>query len=226
MVGTLKAQLAEHRMSHRFDEVLREVAVVRRELGYPGMATPFSQLVGIQAVMNVVKGQRYAIVPDEIVQYAAGLYGQPVSPIESNVLDRIMASPHARKLAAEPPEQPTLQELRKRHGTDDDDELILRALMPAADLKKMRDAGPLRRDYPLYVFARACGDILADARGHGFPGAPRDAGVRDLPAQMSAGGAVAIEVHARRCFATADFVVGTVTIAAIDSLVRYCALSL
>ncbi|MGQ0620051.1 MAG: pyruvate carboxylase [Panacagrimonas sp.] len=151
MVGTLKAQLAEHRMTHRFDEVLREVAVVRRELGYPGMATPFSQLVGIQAVMNVVKGERYSIVPDEIIQYALGFYGEPVAPIEGNVLDRIMSSERARQMASEPPEQPTLQELRKRHGTndDDDDELILRALMPAADLQKMRDAGPLKRDYPL-----------------------------------------------------------------------------
>jgi oxaloacetate decarboxylase alpha subunit len=54
MTGTLKAQLAQHNMSDRFEEVLREVAVVRRELGYPGMATPFSQLVGTQAVLNVV----------------------------------------------------------------------------------------------------------------------------------------------------------------------------
>ncbi len=149
MVGTLKAQLAQHRMSHRFEEVLREVAVVRKELGYPGMATPFSQLVGIQAVLNVVKGERYAIVPDEIVQYAAGFYGEPVAPIDGDVLDRIMGSRRAKEVAAQPPEQPTLKELHERYGTDDDDELILRALMPAADLEKMRDAGPLRRDYPL-----------------------------------------------------------------------------
>jgi len=149
MVGTLKAQLAQHNMSDRFEDVLREVAVVRRELGYPGMATPFSQLVGIQSVLNVVKGERYAIIPDEIVEYAAGYYGQPVSAIDPDVLDRIMHSANAKTVLANPPEQPTIQELRKRYGTDDDDELILRALMPEADLKKMREAGPLKRTYPL-----------------------------------------------------------------------------
>lgn len=149
MVGTLKAQLAQHKMSDRFEEVLKEVAVVRRELGYPGMATPFSQLVGIQAVLNIVGGERYGIIPDEIVEYAAGYYGEPVAPIEANVLDRIMNSPRARHVLDHPPEEPTIEELRKRYGTDDDDELILRALMPESDLQKMREAGPLKRSYPM-----------------------------------------------------------------------------
>ena len=149
MVGTLKAQLAQHNMSDRFEEVLREVAVVRRELGYPGMATPFSQLVGIQSVLNIVKGERYAIIPDEIIEYAAGYYGQPVAPIDPDVLDRIMTSANAKTVLDHPPEQPTIEELRKRYGTTNDDELILRALMPEADLKRMREAGPLKRTYPL-----------------------------------------------------------------------------
>uniref|UniRef100_UPI0037522275 pyruvate carboxylase n=1 Tax=Sphingomonas sp. TaxID=28214 RepID=UPI0037522275 len=148
MVGTLKAQLAQHGMSGRLDEVMRETAIVRRELGYPGMATPFSQLVGIQSVLNILRGDRYAIIPDEVVQYAAGFYGEPVAPIDPNVLDRIMASPRAKDILASPPEQPTIEELRKRYGTDDDDELILRALVPEADLQKMREAGPLKRSYP------------------------------------------------------------------------------
>lgn len=149
MMGTLRAQLAQHGVSDKLNEVLRETAVVRKELGYPGMATPFSQLVGIQAVLNVVNGERYAIVTDEVIQYAAGFYGETVAPIEPNVLDKIMAAPRAKQILAHPPEQPTLAELRKRHGTDDDDELILRALVPAADLERMRAAGPLKLDFPL-----------------------------------------------------------------------------
>jgi oxaloacetate decarboxylase alpha subunit len=150
MVGTLKAQLAQHGISERFEDVLREVAVVRRELGYPGMATPFSQLVGIQAVMNVINGKRYSVVPDEIVQYAAGFYGTPVAPIDASVLDVIMNSPRAKEIIARPPAQPTIQELRQLHGTQDDDELILRALMPEADLQRMREAGPLKRHFPYF----------------------------------------------------------------------------
>jgi oxaloacetate decarboxylase alpha subunit len=150
MVGTLKAQLAQHSISDRLDDVLREVAIVRKELGYPGMATPFSQLVGIQAVLNVVNGKRYAVVPDEVVQYAAGHYGVPVAPIDPNVLDQILTSARAKGVLANPPEQPTIEQLRKRYDTNDDDELILRALMPEADLIKTRKAGPLKRYFPFF----------------------------------------------------------------------------
>jgi oxaloacetate decarboxylase alpha subunit len=149
MIGTLKAQLAQHGMSDRLDEVLREVALVREELGYPGMATPFSQLVGIQAVLNLVSGNRYSTVPDEVVQYALGYYGTPAAPIAPNALDRIMNSPRAAVIKGEPPEQPSLSELRRRYGTDDDDELLLRVMIPETDLERMRAAGPLKRDYPL-----------------------------------------------------------------------------
>jgi oxaloacetate decarboxylase (Na+ extruding) subunit alpha len=149
MMGTLKAQLARHKMLDRLDEVLRETAVVRRELGYPGMATPFSQLVGIQAVLNVVTGTRYGTIPDEVIQYACGWHGTPVAPIEPNVLDRIMAAPRAKHIQGRSPEQPALQELHQLYGTRDDDELILRSLVPEADIEKMRAAGPVRRSFPL-----------------------------------------------------------------------------
>ena len=149
MTGTLKAQLVQHGMADRLEEVLEETAVVRRELGYPGMATPFSQLVGTLAVLNVVTGKRYSVIPDEVVQYAAGFYGQTVAPIEPEIMDRIMTSSRAKEVLANPPEQPTAEELRKRYGTDDDDELILRALVPGPALEKMRAAGPVRTWYPL-----------------------------------------------------------------------------
>ncbi len=103
----------------------------------------------MRIVLNVVTGKRYSIVPDEVIQYAAGFYGETVAPIEPNVRDMIMSAPRAKQVAGNPPEQPTIEELRKRFGTDDDDELILRALVPEPDLKKMRAAGPVRRDYPL-----------------------------------------------------------------------------
>src|SRR5260370_11427138 len=136
-------------MTDKLDEVLRETAEVRRDLGYPGMATPFSQLVGIQAVLNIVTGERYSIIPDEAIQYAAGFYGETVAPIDPNVRDMIMAAPRAKHVAGSPPEKPTIEELRKRYATDDDDELILRALVPEPDLEKMRAAGPVRQDFPL-----------------------------------------------------------------------------
>lgn len=149
MMGTLKAQLADNGMSERLDEVLAEVAEVRRELGYPGMATPFSQLVGTLAVLNVVTGKRYSVIPDQVIQYAAEYYGKPVAPIEPDIMDRIMSAPRARLVLDNPPEQPSLEDLQKEHGTTDPDELILRALVPAPALQKMREAGPIKLDYPL-----------------------------------------------------------------------------
>jgi oxaloacetate decarboxylase (Na+ extruding) subunit alpha len=150
MLGTLRAQLDQHGMAHRIDEVLAETGEVRRELGWPVMATPLSQLVGTQAVLNVVTGQRYSMVPDEVVAYAAGHYGQPPAPVDAQVLDWIMASPRAAAIQAHPPPEPTLEELRARYGTGtDDDLLILKALIPERDIEAMQAAGPVRRDYPL-----------------------------------------------------------------------------
>lgn len=149
MTGTLKAQLEQYGMADRMSDILDETARVRRELGYPMMVTPFSQLVGIQAVLNIATGDRYSVVPDEVVQYAAGYYGSTPAPIEPDTLDRIHAAPRAPEIFATPPEQPTLAELQKQFGTTDPDELILRALVPASDLEAMRAAGPTRRDYPL-----------------------------------------------------------------------------
>jgi oxaloacetate decarboxylase alpha subunit len=149
MMGTFKAQLEMHKMTDRLSDVLEEVAAVRRDLGYPGMATPFSQLVGIQAVLNIVTGKRYGTVPDEVVQYAAGFYGETVAPVDPDVMDRVMNSARAKEVLANPPADPDLDELMKQYGTTDEDELILRATVPQADIDKMRAAGPVRRDYPL-----------------------------------------------------------------------------
>lgn len=76
MLSQLKAQKAEH----RYEEVLREIPRVRADLGYPPLVTPLSQMVGTQAVFNVLTGQRYKMIPKEIKDYVKGLYGK--SPVE------------------------------------------------------------------------------------------------------------------------------------------------
>ena len=148
MTGTLLNQLAQHGMSDRLDDVLNETAIVRKELGYPGMMTPFSQLVGVSAVMNIISGKRWSVVPDEVIKYALGHYGKPVAPIEAQVMERIAAAPRYREIAAHPPENPSLDEVRRQHGVDDPDELLLRAVVPLHDIEAMRRAGPIRLDFP------------------------------------------------------------------------------
>lgn len=148
MAGTFKAQLRDRGMEDRFEEVLDEMSRVREELGYPVMATPFSQLVGTQAVLNIVTGGRYQVVPDEVLIYAGGYYGAPVAPLDQNVLDKIMSASKAKDFRDWEPPQPSLNELRQRFGTSiSDDELILRLLVPEPDIDAMRARPPSNRDF-------------------------------------------------------------------------------
>ena len=150
MMGTLKAPARPARDGGPAGRRAgRGRAACAASSGIPAWRRPSHSSSARWPSLNIVTGERYSVIPDEVIQYAGGHYGEPVAPIDEDVLDRIMAAPRAGEVLAEPPEQPTLAELRKRHGTRDDDELILRALVPAADLEKMRAAGPVKRDFPL-----------------------------------------------------------------------------
>jgi oxaloacetate decarboxylase alpha subunit len=147
MLGTMRRQLREMRQEHRITEVYEEVERVRAELGYPIMVTPFSQVVATMAVMNVLSPERYANVPDEVIRYVIGRFGTPLAPMDDNVRDRILALPRARELAMQAP-MPGLDELGRRFSTRlSDEELLLRAVMPAEQVDAMVAAGPCRRGY-------------------------------------------------------------------------------
>ena len=147
MIGTMRRQLRELRQEHRWQEVTEEVERVRAELGYPIMVTPFSQIVGAQAVMNVVGTERYASVSDQVIRYVIGRFGTPPRAVDPAVRDRIDALPRARELATEPP-MASVAELRRRLGAQlSDEELLLRATMPAEQVDAMKAAGPAPRRY-------------------------------------------------------------------------------
>lgn len=80
MLSNLNSQLSAAKQEHLFDKVLAEVPNVRRDMGYPPLVTPMSQMVGTQASFNVMTGNRYKMVPNEIKDYLKGLYGK--SPVE------------------------------------------------------------------------------------------------------------------------------------------------
>jgi oxaloacetate decarboxylase alpha subunit len=147
MVGTMRRHLGEQRLSHLEGQVIEEIGRVREELGWPIVMTPFAQMVMTQAVMNVTGKERYAVIPDEVVRYALGRFGRPNVPIAGHVMDRIMADPRARELAAESG-LPELADLRRRFGANlSDEEFLLRATMPSGQVDAMQAAGPARRDY-------------------------------------------------------------------------------
>jgi oxaloacetate decarboxylase alpha subunit len=144
MTGTLKAQLSQYDMSHSFDEVLEEIVRVREDLGHPISATPFSQLMGIQAVLNVVTGERYGTVPDEVMVYVLGHLGEPPAPIDQNVLDRILSTDRGREMQRWEPPQPSIGELKEQYGDRNmtDEELLRRYLVPLQDVGRRGQPGP------------------------------------------------------------------------------------
>lgn len=147
MTGTLKNQLATHGMAHRLDEALSEIPRVREELGQPIMATPFSQFVGIQAVLNIVTRERYQLVPDEVIHYALGHYGPLPRPVDPDVFDRILAQPNATKLRDWVRPQPSLSELKSAFPADiSDEEFLLRWMHSDEEVDAMLARGPIRTD--------------------------------------------------------------------------------
>jgi oxaloacetate decarboxylase alpha subunit len=141
VMSTTRRQLREIGMEDRFEGLIEEVGRVRAELGHPIMVTPFPQMVVSQALFNLL-GERYTTVPDQVIRYALGSFGRPTTPIAPDVLDRILDRPRARELQAEPP-PPTPEELRRRFGPAmSDEELLLRAHMPAEQVDAMIAAGP------------------------------------------------------------------------------------
>lgn len=90
MLSNLLLQLKQQNNEHRFKEVLEEVPNIRRDLGYPPLVTPMSQMVGTQAVFNVILGERYKMAPTEIKDYVSGNYGQPPAEISQDIVEIIM----------------------------------------------------------------------------------------------------------------------------------------
>lgn len=147
MTGTLKNQLDEYGMPERFPEVIDEIVRVREELGEPVMATPFSQFVGIQAVLNVVQKERYEVVPEEVIHYALGHYGPLMRPVDPEIADRIFSQPRAKDLESWERDQTSLEEFRRRFGEKlSDEELLLRYFCPEEQVEKMLAGPPLRTE--------------------------------------------------------------------------------
>ena len=143
MISNLHHQLANLGLDGKLQEVLDETTRVRADLGYPIMVTPYSQFVGAQAVMNVVLGERYKSVSDEVIQYTLGFWGEEESTsIDPDIKGRILGNPRAKELAAWRPPQPTLKELRQQYGGVSDDDLLLHYFAGGSDVAAMRAAGP------------------------------------------------------------------------------------
>ncbi len=200
MITNLKRQLRELKMEHRLGEILEESALVRRDLGYPVMATPYSQIVGSQAFENVLSGERYRKITDEVVKYALELYGAPAVAVDANLMDRIRSLPKAREFMDWKPEGyfKSVDELRSEIDPNlSDEDLLLRILIPGkrpvrnetgkpAKAPVTRESAPAARrksgeDVPAAFRVEVDGEVFSvriAPLGNGPGGSPEPAGAK------------------------------------------------
>ncbi len=153
MISNLRHQLRKVGLEQKIDQALEETMQVRAELGYPIMVTPLSQFVGSQAAINVIVGERYKEVTDQIIQYALGYWGREGAELmEPAVKAKILDRPRAKEWAQRQPPEPTVQELRKKMNAEgvSDEEFLLRWNLNVDEIETMRAAGAPKE----YITAR------------------------------------------------------------------------
>ncbi|RKD34534.1 oxaloacetate decarboxylase subunit alpha [Thermohalobacter berrensis] len=140
MLSNLVSQLEQQNALHRFDEVLEEVPKVRKDLGYPPLVTPLSQMVGTQAVLNVILGERYKVVPKEIKNYVKGLYGKPTIPISGEIKKKIIGEENIYTGRPADLLKPQLDKLKEqiKEYIEQDEDILTYALFPQVALNYFR----------------------------------------------------------------------------------------
>ena len=143
MISNMRHQLKIVGMEDKMDAALEEAALVRKEFGYPIMVTPLSQYVGTQAAINVIVGERYKEVPDQVIQYALGIWGkEAVEVMDPDVRDKILSRPRAKEWIAWEQPEPTLHEIRQQYGIHlSDEDLILHYFAGETYVKALPNGG-------------------------------------------------------------------------------------
>ena len=113
MLSNLVSQLKQQGKEDKFDEVLKEIPEVRKDLGYPPLVTPTSQIVGTQAVLNVLMGERYKMVSKETKGICKGEYGKTPVPIDENFRKKIIGNEKAITCRPADLLKPELKKLKK-----------------------------------------------------------------------------------------------------------------
>lgn len=132
MMSNLESQLKEQKALSKLNRVLEEVHRVRKDLGYPPLGTPSSQIVGTQATLNVLLGEQYKIVTKETGEYIRGMYGVPPGDINRDLLKQVLGS--GKRIECRPADllAPELEKLRKEVGdlARTDEDLLTYAMFP------------------------------------------------------------------------------------------------
>lgn len=150
MLSNLVSQLKSQGQEDKFDEVLKEVPRVREDFGYPPLVTPMSQMVGTQAVFNVILGERYKMVPNEAKNYVKGLYGKPTTPISDEIRKKIIGDEEVFTGRPADLMEPQLDQFRNeiKEYMEQEEDVLSYALFPeiALEFFKQRQAEKYKID--------------------------------------------------------------------------------
>lgn len=144
MLSNLVSQLKSANAEDKYDEVLKEIPKVRADLGYPPLVTPSSQIVGTQAVLNVLMGERYKMVPKETKDIVRGMYGKTPVPISEEIKKKIIGD--EKPVTCRPADnlEPELEKLESemKDYKEKEEDVLSYALFPqqALDFFKFRQA--------------------------------------------------------------------------------------
>jgi len=150
MLSNLVSQLKQANQEHKFEEVLKEIPRVREDFGYPPLVTPTSQIVGTQAVLNVISGERYKMVPKESKALVKGEYGKTPAPISKEIQDKILKG--EEPITCRPADliEPELEKIKNemKQYMEQDEDVLTYALFPqvAENFFKYRQAQKYKID--------------------------------------------------------------------------------
>lgn len=164
MISNLASQLKEQDALDRMDEVLKEVPNVRKDLGYPPLVTPTSQIVGTQATLNVLTGEKYKVITSETKNYLKGLYGKPTTDINEEVRKRAIGDEEIITCRPADLLEPELDKLTREVGVKAKsiEDILTYAMFPnvALEFFEQRESGTLQPE-PLIPPEEAAGAARA-----------------------------------------------------------------
>lgn len=145
MLSNLATQLKEQNALNRMDDVMSEVPRVREDFGFPPLVTPSSQIVGTQATLNILTGERYKVVTSEVKNYLKGLYGKPPAPVNENIRKKILGTEPIIEVRPADTLEPELEKAREEIGNKakSEEDVISYALFPKIfrEFAELRDKG-------------------------------------------------------------------------------------
>ena len=152
MLSNMISQLKEQNAEDKYEEVLKEIPRVRKDLGEPPLVTPSSQIVGTQAVLNVLMGERYKVATKETKSILLGEYGQTVKPFNPEVVEKVLGADKDKAITCRPADliEPELAKIEKKMSRwkQQDEDVLSYALFPqqALDFFKYREAQQTKVD--------------------------------------------------------------------------------